>query len=202
LAAGELDEESNRGRDAPIVDRRSPIDDVHDYAWTHRRHGRPQVLFSDHESWESHDHAIEWLVNEHVWVYENTYLRRSTNWMMGTPSVGSNPEISTTSPRRYRHRPSWVVSTSSYRLPTSTSHCDTGQQGSSFTRSTHQLCNGTGRIALADIQKLEDGLATWLELVQLEWVVRRPNPGLRTSVTISTYVCVGTKEPFSLCRNE
>ena len=72
------------------------------------------------------------------------YLRRSTNRMMGTPSLGSNPEISTTSPRRYRHRPSWVVSTTSYCIPSSTSHCNTSQRGvPSREYRTYRLCEGT-----------------------------------------------------------
>jgi hypothetical protein len=62
------------------------------------------------------------------------------------------------------------------------------------------LCEGTGRITLVDIQKLDDTLATWLGLVQLEWIVRRPNPDFRGSIAASMYVRVGTKEPTSLRR--
>ena len=70
-----------------------------------------------------------------------------------------------------------------------------------LTRSTHELCEGTDRITLADIQKLDDGCTAWLELVQLEWIVRRPNPGFRACIADRTYVRVGTKEPLSLRRN-
>ena len=63
------------------------------------------------------------------------------------------------------------------------------------------MCEGTDRITLADVQKLDDVFATWLELVQLDWIVRRSNPDFRASVAASTYVRVGTKEPLSLRRN-
>ena len=61
-------------------------------------------------------------------MHGNAYLRRSMNWMMGTPSVGSNPETSTTSPSRYRYRPSSVVTTGSYRPPGTISHYNTSQR--------------------------------------------------------------------------
>ena len=70
LLACELDKESNRGRDLSIVHRRGPIDDFLEHIRTNRRHGRPQLLFSNHEIWESDSHAVERLVNERVWVYE------------------------------------------------------------------------------------------------------------------------------------
>ena len=73
-------------------------------------------------------------------------------------------------------------------------------KGPRLTRGTHELCESTDRITLADIQKLEDGCTTWLELVQFEWIVRQPNPGLRACIADRTYVRVGTKEPLSLSR--
>ena len=41
VIASELDKEANRGRDTPIVDRRGPIDNVHEQVGCHGRYGRP-----------------------------------------------------------------------------------------------------------------------------------------------------------------
>lgn len=128
LVTSELEKESNRGRDASIINRCGPVDDFDCHVQHHGRHGRHQLFFSDHEIGESNGYAGERSVKKRIWVYGNTHLRRSTNWMMRTPSVELKPQISTTSPRRYRQMSSWVANTTSYRLPISTSHYFTSQK--------------------------------------------------------------------------
>ena len=71
VVASEFDKESNRGRDASIINRRGPVDDFDRHVWHYGRHGRPQLYFGDHKIGKSHDHAVEESVSKCMWVYRH-----------------------------------------------------------------------------------------------------------------------------------